>query len=237
VLRSATGIVFALVLPALASCGPDSGDTLYVAVAANFAEPAREIASRFTEVSGENVRLSFGSTGQLFAQISQGAPFDIFLAADQETPARMVSEGWGVAESVFTYATGEIVLYGPTLDLTDGEAVLRSGEFDRIAIAAFGLEGTLDRRVVEGNNIAQAFQFVETGNAELGFVARSQIASAESSSVWSVPADAYSPIHQDGVVLTRGAANAAAQSFVTFLKSPEALGIIRGFRSGPSRRS
>lgn len=232
----------------LASCGANDEETLNVAVAANFAEPAREIAGRFEQSTGIRVTLSFGSTGQLFAQIRQDAPFEVFLAADAETPARLVSEGLGVGNSVFTYAVGQLVLYSTTLDLTDGEAVLRQGAFERIAMASprtapygraaretirsLGIEEPLARRIVEGNNIAQTFQFVETGNAELGLVALSQVRERASSSVWPVPQTLHVPLVQDAVLLTRSVENPVATDFIDFLKTPEAGEVIRAYGYG-----
>lgn len=223
-------------LALLAACASGGGEnTLYVAVASNFAGPAREIARRFTSETGEPVALSFGSTGQLFAQITQDAPFGVFLSADQETPRELVARGLGADESVFTYAIGQLVLYSRVLDLTDGEAVLRGREFGKIALASpmqapYGraaleaLEGlnlveALRPRFVEGNNIAQTFQFVETGAAELGFVARSQVSAAGGSvgSVWLVPGNLYAPIRQDAVLLTRAEDDPTARKFMAFV--------------------
>ncbi len=232
----------------LASCGANDDETLNVAVAANFTEPAQEIADLFKRATGTTAMLSFGSTGQLFAQIRQGAPFEVFLAADAAVPARLVSEGLGVPESVFTYAVGELALYSTTLDLTDGESVLQRGTFERIAMAnpltapygraaaetigAMELEESLRTKIVEGNNVTQAFQFVETGNAELGFVALSQVPDRASSSVWTVPETLHSPLVQDAVLVRRGAESRAALEFIDFLKSPQATEVIRAHGYG-----
>jgi molybdate transport system substrate-binding protein len=232
----------------LASCGGGDGETLNVAVAANFSEPAREIAGRFQAATQTSVRLSFGSTGQLFAQIRQDAPFEVFLAADSETPVRLVSEGLGVEESLFTYAVGALALYSTTLDLTAGESVLRQGSFERIAMAnpltapygraareairALEIDESLEPRIVEGNNVTQTFQFVETGNAELGFVALSQVRERGAPSVWPVPQTLYAPIVQDAVLLIRGAESPAALDFIDFLKTPEAAEVIRAYGYG-----
>jgi len=234
----------------LASCRSEGGG-VSVAVAANFTEPAREIAQLFERASGHRAVLSFGSTGQLLTQIIQDAPFEVFLAADQESPAKAVAEGFGVPESLFTYAVGRIVLFSGNLDLTKGEAILREGRFEKIAIAnpstapygaaaletlkSLGLYEQLSGKIVQGNNIAQTFQFVETGNAELGFVALSQVIGRDSKSMWIVPNDLYSPIRQDAVLLRNAAGSEAARAFVTFLKSPDAVKIIEkyGYRTVP----
>jgi molybdate transport system substrate-binding protein len=195
------------------------------------------------------VVLSFGSTGQLFTQITQDAPFEVFLAADEETPKKAVAAGLGEQNSLFTYAIGKLVVVSKNLDLAKGEEVLRDGGFEKIAIAnpatapygtaavetmkSLGLYEQLNRKIVQGNNIAQTFQFIETGNAELGFVALSQVAGKQSISMWIIPDTLYSTIRQDAVLLTRGAANEAAQAFIAFLKSPDAVRVIEkyGYRT------
>jgi molybdate transport system substrate-binding protein len=216
-----------------------------VAVAANFTKPAEEIGKAFTAKTGDTVTFSFGATGALYAQITQAAPFEVFLSADNKRPAQSVAEGFGVDGTVFTYAVGKVVLYSPSVDVTDGEAVLRAGAFQHIAIAdpataPYGKAGveTLDKlrltdavasKVVTGENISQALQFVDSGNAELGFVALSQVAGKPPTRVWMVPADAYSPILQDAVLLKTGETDTAAKGFFEFLKGPEAAEIIRSF--------
>ena len=220
-------------------------ETVGVAVAANFAQPAREIAELFDQATGYDTVLSFGSTGQLFAQITQDAPFEVFLAADRQAPVRTITAGLGIEDSVFTYAIGRIVLFSVNLDLTAGEDVLRRGSFARIAIAnpvtapygmaalevmeSLGVYAALSGKIVRGNNIAQTFQFVETGNAELGFVAGSQVAGRNTPSVWVVPDNLYSPILQDAVLLRRGGENPGARAFVDFLKSAEAIRVIEKY--------
>jgi molybdate transport system substrate-binding protein len=227
------------------SCRSRPDATVSVAVAANFAEAAKEIAELFQKATGYRAVLSFGSTGQLFAQITQDAPFEVFLAADQETPRKAVAAGLGLEDGLFTYATGKIVLFSTTLDLTNGEAVLRKGAFERIAIAnpltapygaaaletmkSLGLHEGLDGKIVQGNNIAQTFQFIETGNAELGFVALSQVGDKDSRSMWLVPDNLYSPIRQDAVLLRKGAGNEAARAFIAFLRSSDSLKVIERY--------
>jgi molybdate transport system substrate-binding protein len=219
-----------------------------IAVAANFSEAARAIAGEFSRASGHETILSFGSTGQLYTQISQGAPFDVFLAADQQRPQLAVKENFAVSESRFTYATGSIVLYSIYPDLVEGESTLEHGNFNRIAIANpgtapygmaavetlqhLGVYRTLQDKIVQGNNIAQAYQFVETGNAEIGFVALSQVASHNDGSRWYVPKSYYSVIAQDAVLLKRGADNDVAIAFLAFLQSAKARMILERFGYG-----
>ncbi|MCT8266447.1 molybdate ABC transporter substrate-binding protein [Afifella sp. JA880] len=224
-----------------------------VAVAANFTEAAKEIAAAFKEKTGDEAALSFGSTGQLYTQISQDAPFEVFLAADDERPAKAIAEGYAVEGSDFTYAIGKIVLWSTDADLVTGEDTLTSGDFDKISIAnpttapygaaaveamkALGVYDDLEPKIVQGNNIAQAFQFVQTGNAELGFVALSQIAASDEGSRWEVPADLYTPIKQDAVLLKKGEESEAAKAFLDFLKGPEAGAIIEKYGYGTSAGS
>ena len=235
-----------LVLPvAQASAGDVS-----VAVAANFTKPAEEIGAAFTAQTGDTVTFSFGATGALYTQISQGAPFEVFLAADNKRPTLAVTEGFGVEGSVFTYAVGKVVLYAPGLDVTDGAAVLAANAFQHIAIAnpktapygaaalevfgKLGLTEALAAKLVTGENISQALQFVDSGNAELGFVALSQVIDKPASEVWRVPADDYTPIFQDAVLLKTGESDPTAKAFVAFLKSDAAKVIIEkyGYETG-----
>jgi molybdate transport system substrate-binding protein len=219
-----------------------------VAVAANFTEPVKEIAPLFAKATGYELVLSFGATGQFYAQIGQGAPFEILLSADKATPAKAVAEGHAVPGTQFTYAIGKLVLYSKTVGLVEGEGTLRSGKFEKIAIAnpavapygvagdealeALGVFETLSPKVVRGNTIAQTYQFVETGNAELGFVALSQVIFVPSGSRWLVPAKLYSEIAQDAVLLKAGAGNDAARAFLAFLKGPQARAVIEKYGYG-----
>jgi len=216
-----------------------------VAVAANFTKPAEEIGAAFTAATGDTVSFSFGATGALYAQITQAAPFEVFLSADNVRPAQAVSEGLGVEGTVFTYAIGKVVLYSPWIDVTDGAAVLEEGAFRHIAIAdpttapygRAGLESVekldlteaITPRIVTGQTVSQALQFVDSGNAELGFVALSQVMGKPPSQVWTVPFDHYSPIAQDAVLLKAGEADPAARAFIEFLRGPEAAEIIRKY--------
>ena len=217
-------------------------DTARIAVAGNFTAAAKDIARAFSHTTGRDVVLSFGSTGKLFAQITQGAPFDAFLSADRARPARLVAEGLGVKGSVFTYATGRLVLFSMDETLVDPQgAILHSYRGERFAIAnprtapygaaamevmtKRGVLKDLQPKLVRGNNIAQTYQFIATGNAPLGFVALSQVARHGAGSRWLVP-DAP-PLHQDAVLLNIGAGNAAAAAFLAFLRGPPARGIMR----------
>lgn len=221
-----------------------------IAVAANFTEPAREIASTFEKASGHKVALSFGATGQFFAQIAQGAPFDVLISADQATPAKAIAEGHAVNGTAFTYAVGKLVLFGKSIDASAGDQVLKDGKFSKIAVAnpatapygaaametlkALGVLDALQSKIVQGNNIAQTFQFVDTGNAEIGFVALSQVIFVKEGTRWNVPASLYTPIAQDAVLLKVGADNDAAKAFLAFLKGPEGRAVIEkfGYASG-----
>lgn len=222
-----------------------------VAVAANFTEAAREIAAAFKAKTGDEAVLSFGSSGQFYTQITQDAPFEIMLSADDARPKKLVADGLAVADSRFTYAIGKLVLWSRADGLVEGEETLRAGRFGKISLAnpaaapygaaavetlkALKLYEALQPKIVQGNSIAQAFQFVDTGNAELGFVALSQVIKAAGSR-WVVPQDLYTPIRQDAVLLKTGADSDTAKAFLTFLKGPEARAIIEkyGYASGAS---
>lgn len=235
-------LLLALMLTALA--GPAFAGEVKVAVAANFAEPARAIAARFKARTGHDAVLSFGASGQFYAQIAHGAPYEVFLSADNERPRKAEAEGLAVPGSRFTYAVGRLALYSKAPRLVDGRgAVLKSGRFHKLAIADpktapyglaavetmrnLGVEGALRPKLVQGASITQAYQFVDTGAAELGFVALSQIAGVRGGSRWLVPASLHAPIDQQAVLLKPGAADPAATAFLSFLKGPEARAIIR----------
>lgn len=222
----------------------EAGDT-QVAVAANFTEPAKEIARLFTEKTGHTATMSFGASGQFLTQITQGAPFEVFLSADATRPAKAVEDGFGVPDSVFTYAIGTLVLWSTDPKLVTGPDTLKAGAFQHIAIAdpksapygaaavetmqALGVHDALAPKIVQGTSIAQAQQFVETGNAELGFVALSQVIKLDGGSRWDVPEDLHKPIKQDAVLLKTGADNEAAKAFLDFLQGPEARTVIQSF--------
>jgi molybdate transport system substrate-binding protein len=220
-----------------------------VAVAANFTAPMQKIAAAFEQDTRHKAVLSFGSTGKFYAQIKNGAPFDILLSADDETPARLEREGAAFAGTRFTYATGRLVLWSKQAGLIDDKGdVLRKGAFEHIAIAdpklapygaaarealdKLGLLQELQPKFVQGENIAQAYQFVLTGNAALGFVALSQVlvdGKLREGSAWVVPASQHKPIQQDAVVLSGGKDNPAATALMAYLKGDRARAIIRAF--------
>lgn len=218
---------------------PALGETVTVAVAANFTAVSEELAAMFAAESGHEVVLSFGATGQLYTQITQAAPFGVFLAADTARPEKAIAEGFGVAGSFFVYAEGQLALYGPGRDMSDGVSAL-GGAFSKLAVAdpdaapygkaavevlsALGLYEALEPRIVWGENISQTLQFVESGNAELGFVAASQVLGK--SETWLVPGDLHTPISQGAVLLKEGEYNPAAVAFLEFLRSADAVAVI-----------
>ena len=224
-------------------------DEVAVAVAANFTAPMQKIAAEFEKDTGHKAVLSFGATGKFYAQITNGAPFEVLLSADDETPAKLEKEQTGVAGSRFTYAIGKLVLWSAKPGYVDSKGeVLKKGEFARLSIAnpktaPYGRAAmeTLDKlkvlpalqpKIVQGENISQAHQFVATGNAELGFVALSQVyvdGKLTSGSMWQVPGTLYSPIRQDAVVLNKGAGKPAVQALMTYLKSAKARAVIHSY--------
>jgi molybdate transport system substrate-binding protein len=220
-----------------------------IAVAANFSGPMAKIAEAFEKASGHKLSLTYGATGKFYAQITNGAPFDVLLAADTETPMRLLKEGQAVADSQFTYAIGKLVLWSAQSGLVDDQgAVLKSGNFKHLAIAnpqtaPYGVAAmevlrklnvatTLASKLVQGENISQTYQFVATGNAELGFVALSQIykdGQFAAGSHWLIPANMYVPIRQDAVLLNHGKGNSAAEALLIYLKSDAAKTVIRAY--------
>ena len=216
-----------------------------VAVAANFTEPAKEIAALFRQKTGYEAVLSFGASGPFYTQITQDAPFQVFLSADEKRPKDVVDNGFGVADSRTTYAIGKLVLWSKSLDVTKGEDALKANAFNKLSIAnptaapygaaaldalkALGVLAAIEPKIVQGNTIAQAFQFIDTGNAELGFVALSQLANVTAGTRWIVPQTLYKPIRQDVVLLKKGADDAASKAFVAFLKGPESRAIIQKY--------
>ncbi len=220
-----------------------------VAVAANFAAPLQAIAAILEKTTGHKANIVAGATGRFYAQIKNGAPFDVFLSADNETPEKLEKEGFAVPGSRFTYAKGKLVLWSaePALVDTQGQ-ILKTGDFRKIALAQpkvapygaaameaitqLGLAGRLGPRLVLGESIGQTFGFVSTGNAELGFVAMSQVLEGgklKSGSMWAVPTTLYQPIVQDAIVLTRGKDKPAAVALVTLLKSDRVKDLIRSY--------
>jgi molybdate transport system substrate-binding protein len=217
-----------------------------VAVAANFAAPMKQIAAAFQQMTGHQIALSFGATPKFYAQINNGAPFDILLAADQTTPTQLAQQKIAIASSQFTYAIGKLVLWSTTKQ-TLNETVLKQGKFSHLALAApqapYGIAARqtlaslhlLDKlasKLVQGESVGQTYSFVASGNAELGFVALSQVwknHQLKFGSVWLVPGNLYTPLHQDAILLQHGATNSAAHALLAYLKSDEAKNVIRSY--------
>jgi molybdate transport system substrate-binding protein len=220
-----------------------------VAVAANFSAPMKVIAQAFERETGHKAVLSFGATGQLYAQIKNGAPFSILLAADELTPAKIEKEGLGVTNTTFTYAIGQLVLWSKNPGRVDEQGeILKKGGFTKLAIANpklapygaaavevlnhLGVMHQVKPKIVEGANIAQTFQFVFSENAELGFVALSQVyenGKLKQGSGWRVPNSMYSPIKQDAILLNSGRDNPAALALMQYLQSNAAKRVIQDF--------
>jgi molybdate transport system substrate-binding protein len=232
---------------------PTHADEVQVAVAANFSAAAQKIAAQFEKDTGHTVKLSFGATGKFYAQIEAGAPFDVLVAADQKTPARLASEGKGVAATRHTYAIGKLVLWSADPALVDADgAVLKSGKWKHLSVAdaklapygqaaketlaSLKLTDAVQPRVVTAENIGQALQFVQTGNAELGFVALGQVQPPDGSrpagSMWVVPGNLYSPIKQDVIVIAGTQVAKAATQFVDYLASDKAREVIKAYGYG-----
>lgn len=235
----------AIVAGLLLACAPTRAEQTNVAVAANFTDAAKEIAALFRQKTGHEAVLSFGASGQFYTQITQGAPFQVFLSADDSRPKKLVEDGLAVAGSRVTYAIGKLVLWSKSPGVVTGEETLRAASFAKLSIcnpaaAPYGLAAletmkslnlydALKPKLVEGATITQAYQFVETGNAEVGFVALSQLTGSEAGSRWVVPQALYNPIRQDAVLLKVGAGNDAASAFITFLRGSEARAIIEKY--------
>ena len=233
------------------SCGPDGSSggsqaTVRVAVAGNFAAPQAELTSLFQTATGVKIESSLGATGQLYAQIVHGAPFDILLAADIERPRLLEEDGFAVNGSRFTYAIGRLVLYAPTWDsVRAGELELHSRRIRHLAIAnpltapygaaarevlvRWGLDDEYETRIVRGENIAQAFQFVESGASEAGFVALSHVVSREPQHYWIVPDSLHATIRQDAILMQHGQSNPHARAYLEFLQGDEGRRVIAGF--------
>lgn len=241
------GMICALLLAAT-SCGAAE---VKVAVAGNFVAAAEDLAQAFKAQTGDDLILSSGATGALYAQISQGAPFEVFLAADDERPQQAIQEGFGVGGTVFTYALGMLVLYSPTLDLSSGKRLLQSGTFEHLAIAdprtapygaaaesvlrMLGIYDAVAPKLVVGESVAQALLFVASGSAEIGFVALSQVIAEPEERRWLVPAELHPPIRQDAVLLRPGEGNPAAAAFLRFLRGEQAQAILAKHGYGPGR--
>jgi molybdate transport system substrate-binding protein len=230
-------------------------EPLRIAVASNFLAPAKSLAERFENTSGQKLAVSAGSTGKLYAQIVNGAPYDAFLAANVAEPARLESEGRAVLGSRFTYAVGRLILWSKDPALLRAGAGLdrvRRGAFERLAIAnprtapygaaavqtmrALGLDpAALGPRLVRGENVSQTFQFASSGNVALGFVALSQVlhpGRPSEGSYWLVPSDLHDPIEQQAVLLAGAARDAPAKAFLAYLRSREARELIAAYGYG-----
>ena len=236
-------------LLAVFAIGAAQADEVQVAVAANFTAPIQAIAADFEKDTGHKLIAAYGATGQFYTQIKNGAPFEVFLSADDTTPEKLEREGDTVKGSRFTYAVGTLALWSAKNGYVDTKGeVLKKNEYQHLSIAnpktaPYGLAATqvLEKlklteatkaKIVEGQNITQAYQFVSTGNAELGFVALSQIykeGKVTSGSAWIVPASLHDPIKQDAVILNNGKDNAAAKALVEYLKGPKAAAVIKSY--------
>jgi molybdate transport system substrate-binding protein len=243
-IRSALCAVLSLVIAI-----PAVADEVNVAVAANFTAPMKQIAAEFEKETGHKAVLSYGASGKFYAQIKNGAPFQLFLSADDEKPVQLEKDGLTAPGSRFTYAVGTLVLWSPKSGFVDAKGeVLGKGQFSKLAIASprlapygaaaievltkKGLLAMLSPKFVQGENISQTFQFVSTGNAELGFVALSQVmkdGKISSGSAWIVPAQLHTPIRQDAVLLATGKDSPAAKELLLYLKSDKAKKIIRSY--------
>lgn len=238
--------IIAAALLAGAAIGASAAE-INVAVAANFTAPAKELAADYEKATGDKLVLSFGSTGNFYAQIKNGAPFDVLLAADDTTPAKAVKEGYGVEGTTFTYAIGKLVLWSSDANLIKGDAkVLTTDAVKHIAVAnpklapyglaahetmdKLGIKAAITPKIVEGDNIGKTFQFVSTGNAEAGFIALSQCykdGKMTSGSGWIIPQEYYNPIAQDAVLLKKGEKNEAAKKFLEYLRTSEKVAQVR----------
>lgn len=235
----------------LSACGHneslrDVPSEISVAVAGNFAAPQADLARRFEAATGVRVETSLGATGQLYAQIVNGAPFDVFLAADTARPSRLEAEGVAIPGSRFTYAIGRLVLYAPSRDsLRTAEEELRSSSLEHLAIAnpetapygaaavevlqRWRLGAQLENRIVTGENVGQAFQFVEARAADAGFVALSQVVGVGTDDYWLIPEQLHQSIRQAAVLLKHGRSNPHARAYLEFLRSDEGKRVIAEF--------
>lgn len=225
-----------------------AAEKIIVAVASNFVQPMEALVAVYEQANDHQVNIVSGSSGKLFAQIQHGAPFQLFFSADQSKPAALVEAGLAIADSRFTYACGMLVLWSTQRGLVENAEVLREGRFNKLAIAnprvapygeaavevlnKLGLWESVQNKLVQGESIAQTFQFVSTGNAELGLVAAAQVKGA-GGSAWPVPPELYDPVRQDVVLLEAGASSPVAREFLQFVSSEQALSIIQdhGYRT------
>jgi molybdate transport system substrate-binding protein len=241
-------VLLSFVLMFLLAATPAWADQALVAVAANFVPPFREVAIEFEKATGHNVRMASGSSAAFFAQIKNGAPFDVFFSADDERPKLLEDEGLGVKGSRFTYAIGRLALWSPDPILVKGEDALTSESFKHLAIAnpktapygvaamqamqKLGVWERLQPRIVMGENLGQTMGFIESGNAELGFLALSQVKDPKitgKGSRWDVPVNFHEPIKQDVILLAKGKDNQAANALMEFMTGPQARAIIERY--------
>ena len=242
--------IFSILLALMLSLGVGAqAAEVKVAVAANFTAPMQKIAAAFEKDTGHKAVLSFGSTGKLATQVRNGAPFEVLLAADDKTPAKLVDEGLALASSRFTYAVGQLVLWSAQTGVVDAQGAVLAGTlagklavadpklapYGAAAVQVMTQLGQLEAsrpHWVTGENIGQTFQFVKTGNAALGFVALSQVmvdGQISSGSAWVIPSKLYDPIRQDAVLLKTGENNPAATALLQYLRSDNARQVIRAY--------
>lgn len=248
--KSVLSRLFAICIVVAMPCA--HSEEVTVAVAANFTAPMNVIAADFEKDTGHKAMLAFGSSGRFYAQIKNGAPFQVFLSADDETPAKLAQEGLADAATSYTYAIGSLVLWSAKPGFVDPKGeVLKGGKFGKLAIAnpktapygraaietltKLGVLSQVEAKFVQGENIAQTFQFAQSGNADLGFVALSQVmkdGKVTEGSAWVVPAEMHQPIRQDVILLSTGRGNAAAEALLKYLKTDKARKVIRSFGYG-----
>lgn len=245
-----SALMLLLAAPLQIASSEAHADEVQVAVAANFTAPMQKIAATFEQDTGHKAALSFGTVGKFLAQMKAGGPFEVLVSSDQETPDALVRDGLAINDARFSYAVGKLVLWSAAPDVVDGKGeVLRSGTFQHLALAnprlaVYGAAGqavmkklgvweTIEPRIVTAENITQAYQFVATGNAELGFVAFSQIVGPDGKvakgSAWMVPADLYPRLTQDVILLAPGKTNPAAKALVAYLRSEKARSVILSY--------
>ena len=227
---------------------PALAEQVLVAVAANFVPPFREVAMEFEKATGHTVQVAAGSSGNFYSQIKNGAPFDVFFSADNERPKLLENEGLGIKGSRFTYAIGRLVLWSPDPNMVKGEDTLRSEKFKHLAMAnpktapygvaamqtmqKLGIWDSVQPRIVLGENIGQTMGFIESGNAELGFLALSQVMDPKIKGMggrWDVPVNLHEPIQQDVLLLAKGKDNPAAKALMEFMREAQATAIIKRY--------
>ncbi len=241
-------LVWSLIVIATITAAPAFAEQVLVAVAANFVPPFREIALEFEKSTGHRLQVAGGSSGNFYSQIKNGAPFDVFFSADMERPKLLEDEGLGIKGTRFTYAIGRLVLWSPNESLIKGEETLRSKQYKRLAMASpktapYGMAAmqamqkleiwdSVQAQVVMGESLGQTMGFIESGNAQLGFIALSQVLDPKikgKGGRWDVPNNLHEPIKQDVIMLTRAKDNQAAKALMEFIGSPQAKKIIERY--------